>query len=91
MDKDIRPCRKESIAFKRLEDKTIIHNPKTKLVILLNKTASEAWELCDGSRIISDIEDIFIRKYRAVLKSEIHSDIIEIIGSFEKEGLLKVA
>jgi hypothetical protein len=89
MHKDTKPCRRESITFKKLEDRMIIHNPKTKLVYLLNKTASEAWNLCDGNHAISDIENNFIKQYSVVPKHDMHSDIVEIIESFEKEGLLK--
>jgi len=89
MDKDIKPCRKESITFKKLEDRMIMHNPKTKIVLLINKTAFEVWDLCDGKNTISYIENSFIEKYSTVLKPDIHNDIAEIIESFEKEGLLK--
>gem|GEM_PF-3862869 len=66
----------------------IVSKIDTGQVIVLNKTAVEILELCDGTKDLEDIAAQLLNKYKGVTKEEITSSIIASINQLEQMGFV---
>lgn len=57
--------------------------------VLINKTASEIYNYCDGSNTISEIVDKLAHKYKMIPYKKIEIDVISIIREFYNMGIIR--
>lgn len=81
------PARCDGVTLCPLEDEALLYDTNRRKIFVVNATAALVWQLCDGEISIERIE----RKLRsrfADTDSDVASDIREILGSFERHGLV---
>jgi pyrroloquinoline quinone biosynthesis protein D len=54
--------------------------------VILNSTAAEILELCDGTRTVPDVVGALERKYPG---AEVRADVVELIHEAEKKGWIE--
>ncbi len=53
--------------------------------VLLNATAAEVLELCDGERSLDDIVGALSDRYQG---ADLRDDVVELVGAMEQRGLV---
>lgn len=80
------------VSTKELGGETILYNPDTKKVHILNATALLIWQLCDGHHALEQIVENLIEKFfqRVDKRDEknIEQDVRSILNDFRVEGLI---
>lgn len=87
----LKPLRREDIFSKSIDEseEIMLYDSRHGLLQVLNKTAFEIWELCDGTHTIGDIVGLFVDKYRKN-PDEISHDVLYVLQQFQEVKLLKV-
>lgn len=80
--------KKYKVKFRRDGDFTVAISPFTKSLEMMNITASEIFDLCNGKNTVCDIIDIFQKTYPNIDKEEIAFDVIICIRDLESKGFL---
>ena len=70
-----RPLKREEIVYKNLDNETLLYNPQTRAVHILNKTSLLVWELCDGNHSLEMIEKEIKEKFEVSNGYDIRGDI----------------
>jgi hypothetical protein len=88
------PCRKSSIMVRDLDEETILYNPDTKHVHVLNKTALLVWQMCDGRHYVADMAESVARACSLPpgeqdATTRIKDDVRSIINDFEAQGMVE--
>ena len=81
------PCKAADLDIRTVGDEVLVHHPSAQKVHILNRTAGQILELCDGIRSQDEIVDSICRDTGAqrVLVSQ---DVAQMIGDFTKLGLV---
>lgn len=86
------PCRKSSITARDLDEETMLYDPETKQVHILNKTALLVWQLCDGRHSVKDMAAAITRACSQSLgerdEKSIEQDVISIIDDFAAQRMV---
>ncbi|MEW5804174.1 MAG: PqqD family protein [bacterium] len=85
------PCRKDSLMLRDLDEETILYDPDTRQIHILNKTAFLVWQLCDGMHSIADMTAAITRTC-SLTQGEIdriEHDVRSIVSDFEAQGMVK--
>ncbi|MGQ0551675.1 MAG: HPr-rel-A system PqqD family peptide chaperone [Planctomycetota bacterium] len=64
-----------------------LHDPATGQVHFLNESAALIWELCDGTRTVSDITQEVARLYARPVEL-VASDVDRVVAELRASGLL---
>lgn len=81
--------KKETIVMRDMGDETVLYNPETKAIHVLNKTSSMVWEYCDGKHSLEMIENKIIDKFDVSNVPYIKDDIRETLNQFSQLGLIE--
>jgi Coenzyme PQQ synthesis protein D (PqqD) len=79
--------RDPELPFQKLEEETIVVDPRRREVHLLNDTAAHVWELLATSRSIDDLVEALGEVYDAPA-DEVQPAVAELLRAFEDKGLL---
>jgi hypothetical protein len=81
------PVRNPSVVAREIENECILYAPEAKMVYVVNATARDVWNLCDGKH---DLEKIVSKVYEEydVEMNVLERDVRKIISDLEKVGLL---
>ncbi|TGO02859.1 hypothetical protein PN36_17920 [Candidatus Thiomargarita nelsonii] len=82
------PLKKEDIVLRDIGDETVLYNPQTKAIHVLNKTSSMVWESCDGKHSLEMIEKKIRDKFEVSSAQDVKEDIIESLNKFSELGLI---
>lgn len=88
MDAGWRPRHRDTLAVEEVEEDLLVYDPVKDQVHLLNVTASAIWELCDGTRTVSEIA----RELGERVVSGDHDIIKDVectLGEFREKGLVE--
>lgn len=93
MARAIPVLKKENLAYSREEKEgywTLIPklHPETRELIV-NFTAEEILELCDGKRSLKEIEEVMMNRYPSVQRAQIEIDVEKTIASFSRLGVIE--
>jgi len=80
--------RKTTLEIRTVGDEVIVHDLATKMVHVLNATAGNVLELCDGTRSIADVTQT-VAEATGVHAGFIKSDIDAIVKEFGTLGLVE--
>jgi len=87
------PRQKSSIMIRDLDEETMLYDPDTNHVHILNKTALLIWQFCDGRHSIEDIVKIIARACFLIPgekdENRIKQDVRAIINEFEVQGMVE--
>ena len=87
MGNSVKPvARKNDIVVQELKDETLIYDLKTSKAYCLNETSALVWQLCDGTRTISDISDELSVRLKTLISEEFVWLALDQLG---KDGLLE--
>ncbi len=86
----MKPKRRENLSSKQVGDERIIHDPETDTVHVLKRTASLIWDLIDGSRSFSEIEEKLIKHFSGEDPSKLKEMIRSTITDFSRKRLIEV-
>lgn len=82
-----KPSRNGDFRFEELDGETVVYDPARAKATYLNDTATAVWTLCDGTRTVGAIIEVFAAEF-ADARDEIARDVLEAIASFDEAGLL---
>ena len=79
--------RNAKLRLKKIDDDHFLRNEDDDSIFLLNQTAFNIWELCDGSRSLNSIIDELSKKY-GIQASQMSGNVHKIIDEFMDLGLI---
>ena len=83
------PCRRTVEAFAS-DGESLLYSAVRDEASALNRTATEIWELCDGTRTISAITRALGRRY-GVDEAHLLPDVTAAVETLRARGLLEVS
>jgi len=81
------PVPSPAVTAYQLDDDLVLYDTRTAEAHVLNLSAAKIWQLCDGSRSISDLADELSRSY-ALDPARAQADVDELVSSLQAAGLL---
>lgn len=89
MNDNVNPRKAADLETRTVGDEVLVHHPSAQKVHILNRTAGQILELCDGSRSKADIVESISNATGA--DSEIvNRDVDGLIAEFIKLGIVSV-
>lgn len=83
-----RPRRADDVVWRRGEsDGVVVLNPNDGQYFSLDDVAGRIWDLCDGSRTVSEIAELLSAEYDAPA-GEIGNDALVLLDELGREGLV---
>ena len=79
--------RVSSLPFQRLNDETLVVDPRTREVHLLNASASRVWELLDAPRTSAELLSVLATEFDAptdVMQAEVDA----LLDELDRKGLI---
>lgn len=65
----------------------MLYDPDAKMVHIVNETARDVWNLCDGTRSLEEIATRLLEKYDVEM-NVLRSDVRGLIADLERIGLM---
>ena len=84
------PRRKTSLVIQFVGNEVLVHDADRGKVHVLNATAGDVLELCDGTRTIADLT-LALSESTGIDASIIEPDVVSIVGAFHELGLFDPA
>lgn len=84
---DSRPCRNEQILVKRGAKESILLNPRTGEYYTLEEVGGRVWELCDGTRMVSEIISTIGEEFDAPIET-VAADVTDLLQDLTNEHLV---
>jgi len=84
-----RPKRRERVLAEQVDGETVLLDLDSGMYFALNDVGARIWELCDGSRTVTDIVATISEEYEAP-EEIINADVNELLGTLSAEQLLAV-
>ena len=79
--------RDPGVPYQKLDEETIIVDPRTREVHLLNDTAARIWELLGAAQSIDQLTATLGEEYDAPA-DELRAGVEELLGGLRDKGLL---
>ncbi|MFA4839792.1 MAG: PqqD family protein [Candidatus Neomarinimicrobiota bacterium] len=76
-----RPCSRNHLLFKELDDGGVVYDPTTETIHSLNPSAAFIWILCDGNHSIREIIDS-VRKHFQEFSANPETEIDQTLHQF---------
>jgi hypothetical protein len=76
-----------SLPFQKMNEETLVVDPKTREVHLLNATASRVWELLATPQTISDLVGSLGREFDAA-PDTLRADVTALLNELSGKGLI---
>lgn len=83
-----RPRRADDVVWRRGEDGVVVLNPNDGQYFSLDDVGGRIWDLCDGSRSVTEIAELLSAEYDAPA-DEIGTDALELLAELGREGLVR--
>jgi Coenzyme PQQ synthesis protein D (PqqD) len=84
-----RPRHTAGILSQRVAQKLVLLNPRTGAYYSLDDIGARLWELCDGSRTISDAIAAICAEYDAD-PATVETDVLSLLDELTREDLVEV-
>jgi PqqD family protein of HPr-rel-A system len=79
--------RDPDVPFQTLDEETIVVDPRTREVHLLNDTAARVWELLASAQSVDELTQALGEEYDAPV-DELRAGVEELLAGFADKGLL---
>jgi pyrroloquinoline quinone biosynthesis protein D len=89
MDLKSRPKQRDKIIKQTTSDTLVLVNLENGECYGLNEVGGRLWELCDGTRSVSDVIAILSQEYEAA-DGAIATDVVEMLEELTSENLVVV-
>lgn len=86
--KNLKPIRNPGILWKAEEQETLIFDPDTGNILVLNPTASLIWQLCDGKHSTSQLVSEILQKFEELNEETAKKDLTEFLSNAKKLELV---
>jgi PqqD family protein of HPr-rel-A system len=80
-------ARDPGVPHQKLDEETIVVDPRSREVHLLNETAARIWELLASPRSLDDLTTALAEEYDAPT-DEVRGAVQEMLGALQDKGLL---
>lgn len=80
-------AREPGVPHQKLDEETIVVDPRTREVHLFNETAARIWELLAAPRTLDDLADTLAGEYDAPAE-EVRASVEETLVLMRDKGLL---
>ncbi len=85
-----KPLRRQDVTCRQLDKaETMLFDPETEALHILNPTARLIWELCDGEHTTEDIVAAIKAQYTDTKDRDVLSEVQETLSTFTTQGLLQ--
>jgi hypothetical protein len=88
---DLRSCyprRKQGVITRAVGDDTILYDPESKKVHVVNKTSLLVWDLCTGNTNLDMMESEFRARFVVGANDNVRKDLEESVSAFHAQGLV---
>jgi PqqD family protein of HPr-rel-A system len=79
--------RDPGLPYQKLDEETIVVDPRSREVHLLNETAARIWELLASPCSLDELTAALDEEYEAPV-AELRAGVEEVLGGFRDKGLL---
>jgi PqqD family protein of HPr-rel-A system len=79
--------RDPGLPYQKLDEETIVVDPRSREVHLLNETAARIWELLESPHSVDELAAALGQEYDAPA-GELRAGVEEVVGGFRDKGLL---
>jgi hypothetical protein len=83
-----RPRQKPGVVARTLGSETMLYDPESRKVHVLNGTSLAIWELCSGEHTLLAMEAEVRKRFSAAEGDDVLADIADCVTTLQKEGLL---
>ena len=87
MNLESSPARNDGIVARSTAEALILLDPASGEYFTLDEVGGRVWELCDGSRSVSEIAAILTGEYEAPL-DQVRTDVLELLGELYESRLV---
>jgi hypothetical protein len=84
----MKPYKRDDVVCKSARRETLLYDPVTDSVHVLNPTALIVWELCDGHHTPAEMEAALRARFGGTAKQDVAGDVQAVLALFENEGLI---
>jgi len=76
-----------SLPFQKLNEETLVVDPKTREVHLLNATATRVWELLESPQTVNDLLELLGKEFDAP-EETLRVDLATLLADLGSKGLI---
>ena len=80
--------RAEALPFQRLEEETIVVDPRSREVHLLNGTGARIWDLLETASSVDELVAALGEEYEGATPEELRREVEAFLGDLGGKGLL---
>lgn len=80
--------KRADVICKSARSETLLYDPVTDSVHVLNPTALTVWELCDGQHTPAEMEATLRARFSGAAERDVAGDVKAVLALFETEGLI---
>jgi len=84
---EARPERVGQVLTQRMPDALVLLDPSAGTYFSLDEVGARVWELCDGTRTVSDVVAVLTDEFDAPTEI-IRDDVAELLGELAAESLV---
>jgi uncharacterized protein len=83
-----RPVSRSDVFCSTVGNEVVLYDPKQNLTHILNNSAMNIWDLCDGSNTVNDIVNKLDKLY-GIESNTLQKDVNNAVAAFKKQNLLQ--
>jgi PqqD family protein of HPr-rel-A system len=80
--------REDALPFQRLDEETIVVDPRSREVHLLNETAARIWELLETASSVDELVEALGDEYEGATPEDLRREVEAFLGDLGARGLL---
>jgi PqqD family protein of HPr-rel-A system len=80
--------REAALPFQRMDEETIVVDPRAREVHLLNETAARIWDLLESASSVDEIVEALADEYEGAPPEELRREVEAFLGELGGKGLL---
>jgi PqqD family protein of HPr-rel-A system len=80
--------REDALPFQRLDEETIVVDPRSREVHLLNETAARIWELLETSSSVDELVEALGEEYEGASPEDLRREVEAFLGDLGAKGLI---
>jgi hypothetical protein len=82
------PTPNKEVSLQRVGQEAILHDRRNGRAHVINESAAQIWELCDGQNTLDQIVSAFAAAY-ALPVADVQADVQYILAKFHELGVLE--
>jgi len=86
---EIKPLGKAGVICKKMGEETVLYDPATEALHVLNPTSHFIWNLCDGEHSLEAMIEAIRSNFSDTEDQDIRAHVQRVLAQFESEKLLE--